>query len=532
MGISSWFDSTDLMSAVPPHATIWPWVTIALSSAMISGYGVIAFNWYFQEKLARHADARAALARLRNICLASLVCSYVFFATDMPWLIWRVYDLTLLGLACYTWSYALGMRGMALVDERLAQMQELEQSARRYREIAELLPHMVWTADSAGNVDFSNARWRDYAGDNRTWLDAIHPDDRDAATARWTEATSARVPMSFEVRLGGVRGHRTFVVKATPIVHGDAVKWLGACADIEDQKLLAAEKEMQAKQKSFFLNALSHDLRAPLHNVLLNAHLLKLSVTGSDDVESVNMIVENTVAAGDLVTKLLDFAKVGAEDTNVIEPVSVAATLQQIVRRFQPIAEQKGLYLRCTDADAGVMTDRQKIERIISNLVDNAIKYTPRGGVSIGLSAVNDEVAVCICDTGIGIPAEKIPYLFDEFYQVDNHERDRSKGFGMGLAICRCLARHIGGDVRLAHTGPGGSCFEVVVDRAGGNRGRGRGRGGGGGGGGGGAIASADVAGASASGRAGCDVGADRGGRPDRTNRDLPSPAPVRLCGV
>jgi PAS domain S-box-containing protein len=516
MSIPSWLDTADLSPTAAPHGAVWPWVTISLSVIMIAGYGVIAFNWYFQWKLARHTDAHAALVRLRNICLASVVCSYVFFATDMPWIIWRLYDVTLLGLALYTWSFCLRMHGLKLVDERLAQVQQLEQSAERYREIAELLPHMVWTADADGQVDFSNDRWRAYAGENRSWLEAIHPEEQRDAIAHWTASTSAKVPVTMEVRLGGLRGgYRTFVVKATPVVHGEAVKWLGACADIEDQKLLAAEKEMQAKQKGFFLNALSHDLRAPLHNVLLNAHLLKLTVKGHEDVESVNTIIENAVAAGDLVTKLLDFARAGAHDANQVQNVSVAATLQQIVRRFQPVAEQKGLYLRCTDVDAQVVTDRQKLERIISNLVDNAIKYTSRGGVSIGLSAVDEEVAVRVCDTGIGIPAENVPYLFDEFYQVNNHERDRSKGFGMGLAICRCLARHIGGDVRLAHSGPAGSTFEVVVNRRGTG---GADRGAGGNGVGIGAEAP--------------DIGADRGGRPGGTAGDRPHPAPSRLCGV
>src|SRR5581483_6268408 len=166
------------------------------------------------------------------------------------------------------------------------------------------------------------------------------------------------------------------------ISRGDGVKWLGACADIEAQKQLVAEKELQARQKTFFLNALSHDLRAPLHNVVLNAHLLKLSARDPADVQSVGMIIENAVAAAELVTRLLDFARIEAQDKNVVEPVSLGATLHQVVRRFQPISEQKGLYLKVTgDRDVKVLTDRQKLERIISNLVDNAIKYTSRGGV-------------------------------------------------------------------------------------------------------------------------------------------------------
>ena len=452
----------------------WAWMTIALSLLIAIGYAVIAFNWYFQNKLPRTAESKAALARLRGICICCCLCGSILYWTEMPWLMWRIYDAILAIVVVRTWSFVMNMRGIGLVNERLAEADELERSARKYRQIAELLPHMVWTAGADGQIDFQNQRCHEYTGDERRWIDAVHVDDRLYARTEWEKAIRTREPMTVEVRLGGTSGYRTFVVKATPIVQGDAVRWLGACADIEDQKLLAAEKEMQARQKSFFLNALSHDLRAPLHNVLLNAHLLKLSARDPADVESVSMIMENVAAAGDLVTRLLDFAKVGAQDDNVVEPVSIAQVLQQVIRRFTLVAEQKGIYLRQSESpDIFVQTDRQKLERIVSNLVDNAIKYTRQGGVTLEIARRGTEVAIRICDSGIGIPPESVEYLFDEFYQVNNYERDRAKGFGMGLAICRCLARHLGGDVRLANTSREGSCFEVILQTIGADR-RGR----------------------------------------------------------
>jgi nitrogen-specific signal transduction histidine kinase len=526
---------------------LWPWLTIALAATVAIGYFAIAVNWYFHSKLPGRSESRAAgaaLARLRGIFLFGVVSAVAFCVNDMPWLVWRLYDAALLALVVYTWSFIYQMRdGVATLDERLHQMAELEKSAARYREIAELLPHMVWTARADGSVDFGNQRWREYASDNRTWLEAVHPDDRARALARWSCAIGARAPMSLEVRLGGSqpgggggagggggggqRTYRTFVVRATPIVKGAAVKWLGACADVEDQKLLAAEKEMQARQKTFFLNALSHDLRAPLHNILLNAHLLKMSPRDEQDVEAVNLIMENAIAAGDLVTRLLDFAKVGGEEQNVIEVFALEPVLQQLVRRFAPSAEQKGLslgYERCGDGggdanvEVRVRTDRQKLQRVVGNLIDNAIKYTTRGSIRItcvtqaeqgtesggGGEESGGKVYVRVSDSGIGIPQENVPYLFDEFYQVNNHERDRSKGFGMGLAICKSLARHIGADVRLLRTGADGSCFEIALD---------------------GAVV-VTPAGAAAG------VRADRGGRPVGAEGDRADPAAAGLCGV
>lgn len=446
----------------------WAWLTLALSAVVAVGYVVIAFNWYFQAKLVARRESHAALRRLSLIVACCGAFGVWFFLSDMAWPAWRAYDLVLIGLAVHTWSFAFKMRGLGLVDERLAQTEELERSANRYRDIAELLPHVVWTAAGDGRVDYSNRRWADYAGDGRAWLETVHPDERQEVVAWWDHVLEARVPASREVRLRDAGGaYRTFVVSASPIVRGEAVKWLGACADVEDQKRLAAEKEMQARQKTFFLNSLSHDLRAPLNNVVLNAHLLKMAASNPSQVENATVIVDNAVAAGELVNKLLECATSDEPERGVADVVPLATVLQQVARRFQPIAERKGLSLRVlADTDVELLTDRQKLERVVANLLDNAIKFTDRGGVTLELAG-GEGIRVRICDTGIGVPDAAAPYLFDEFYQVGNHERDRNKGFGMGLAICRNLARQLGGDVRLAGTGPGGSCFEIVLDGCG-----------------------------------------------------------------
>jgi signal transduction histidine kinase len=523
MNLLSWLPGSS--GGRPPAEMLWAWITILLSAVVAIGYCVIAVNWYFQSKLTNQtAQAKASLSRLRGIWLSCAICGYTLYATEMPWYLWRLYDAILLVLAARTWWFVFQIRGPGLVTE-------LEESARKYREIAELLPHMVWTATADGVVDFSNQCWRNYcrgpsiSGTERTWLDAVHPEERDAVLARWKKALIEREPMTVETRLaGGTGAYRSFVVKATPIVHHGATKWLGACADIEDQKLLAAQRELQAKQKSFFLNALSHDLRAPLHNVLLNAHLLKMSrepgEAGGEEAESVAMIMENAKAAGELVTRLLDFARVGAQDQNAIERVPLTGMLCQIARRFQPAAEAKGLYVMVHGDEEGIASsDRQKLDRIISNLVDNGIKYTQRGGVSMEVVGEEGTVAIRITDSGIGIPPEAAPFLFDEFYQVSNHERDRSKGFGMGLAICKALADQIGADVRLARTGGEGSCFEIRL------------------------RAANNVAAASNSEREPANGeqqqpaepardGPDRGGRPAGASGDHSHPAPAGFCGV
>jgi signal transduction histidine kinase len=290
----------------------------------------------------------------------------------------------------------------------------------------------------------------------------------------WRAAVEKRRSGSVEARLVGADGAcRTFLISATPIISGHAVKWLGACADIEAQKQLAAERERQARQKAFLLNALSHDLRSPLNVVALHAEVLRTCVKADDDrgggqlVESARLITENAVAAGELIGRLLDFARVGSLDRNMTERVSLSGILEQVHRRFQPVAEGKGLFVRLGDGSdldgLALSTDRHKVERIVGNLVENGIKYTPRGGVTVGAVRVDggQAIAIQVRDTGIGVPRDKAEALFDEFMQIGNDERDRRKGFGLGLAICRALAQQIGATVRLASTGPEGSCFEL-----------------------------------------------------------------------
>jgi signal transduction histidine kinase len=443
----------------------WAWLTITLSVLVVVGYVAIAMTWYLQSRLTQAPDATTPLARLGAIVLGCGVCGCWFSVSRMSWPAWRLYDGMLLALAVYACWFALRMRGLRPVRERLARVDALEHSVQKYYGIAELLPHMVWTATAEGRVDFCNRRWAEYAAGGRTWLESVHPDGRQLVLARWREALRTRQPMTVETRLRGRAGYRTFVVSAAPVTQGDVVRWLGACADVENQNLRVAEKDAQARQQAFLLNALSHDLRAPLHNVAMNAHLLKMTASEPDQVESADVIVENAVAAGELVTKLLEVAKAGGHDSTVIAPISAGEVLGRVARRFLPVAQRKGLYLRVSTADGDVClaTDRQKLQRIVGNLLDNAIKYTHRGGVTLELLRTGQGARIRVSDTGRGVPPDSVGCLFDEFYQVDNEGNDPKKGFGMGLAICRDLARQLGGDVRLAGTGPNGSCFEVTI---------------------------------------------------------------------
>src|SRR4051794_18190097 len=228
------------------------------------------------------------------------------------------------------------------------------------------------------------------------------------------------------------------------------------------------ESREDARRKSYFLNAVSHDLRTPLNGVLLQANLVEIGAqTGDRELlaESLAQIKSCAAASAELLNNFLEYARVDwAMEKNALATVDLAAVLQGIVRLSMPAAEQKGLYLRAqAPTHLAMRTDRVKLERILNNLVSNAVKFTEQGGVRIEVERAGSGVEIHVIDTGIGIAPEAQERLFDEFYQLHNRERDHRKGFGLGLSIARRLARHLGGDVTVDSAPGRGSRFSVVL---------------------------------------------------------------------
>ena len=244
---------------------------------------------------------------------------------------------------------------------------------------------------------------------------------------------------------------------------------LGRSASLAND--LAKSRE-QVDRKSFFLNALSHDLRTPLNGLILNANLAELSLGSNDHAklsEALANIKAGTSAAAELIDTLLDYARLDASGE---EPETSTFCLVQlvgdIIARFRPHAAVKKLDLRLLHSAPermNVTSDRRRLERIISNLLDNAIKFTSAGSIRVQIEAsqTGGAAEIQVIDTGSGIDPIIQEQLFDEFFQVHNHERDRSKGFGLGLAIARRLARQLGGDITVDSAVGRGSRFTLVL---------------------------------------------------------------------
>jgi two-component system, sensor histidine kinase len=146
--------------------------------------------------------------------------------------------------------------------------------------------------------------------------------------------------------------------------------------------------------------------------------------------------------------------------------MSVRALLQRIEAGYRPVAREKGLQFRVEATDALVHTDPVLLERLMRNLVDNAFKYTATGSVTLHAEENGTAVRIVVRDTGRGIPAAERERVFEEFYQIGNPERDRSRGLGLGLAIVRRLAQLLGLEVKLESEPGCGATFAVSVPLA------------------------------------------------------------------
>jgi signal transduction histidine kinase len=229
-----------------------------------------------------------------------------------------------------------------------------------------------------------------------------------------------------------------------------------------------ARSQDESRRKSFFLNAISHDLRTPLNGLLLHANLAEIHVA-ADDHEAVQQSITEIKASvrltADLLDGLLEYARLETgTDFAVPTQFALDELLGEVFRSHQALAARKSISLqRPAPIGLTLKTDRLRLERILNNLVGNAIKFTPAGSVSIDVESSSQSVKISVVDTGIGIAPEHQQRLFEEFYQVHNHERDRQKGFGLGLAISNRLVHQLGGELTV-HSVPGqGSRFSILL---------------------------------------------------------------------
>ena len=253
------------------------------------------------------------------------------------------------------------------------------------------------------------------------------------------------------------------------VVNRDELGALAANVNRTSEELGRLYQQLEAANlaKSRFLAAASHDLRQPLHALNLFVTQLRRETDQAEQARLVARIDASVAAMNELFNALLDISKL---DAGVVTPsiseFPVDHLLNRVEMTFAAASREKGLRLRVVSSQAFIRSDFILLERILLNLVSNAIRYTVRGGVVVGCRRRGGALRIEVWDSGIGIPEDQRGSIFREFYQLPAAERDRSGGLGLGLAIVDRLCRLLGHPIELISQLGRGSRFVVVVATA------------------------------------------------------------------
>jgi signal transduction histidine kinase len=249
---------------------------------------------------------------------------------------------------------------------------------------------------------------------------------------------------------------------AAPLLNRDGAV-MGAVVAFRD---VSAEREFDQLQ-SDFISLVSHELRSPLASISASVELMMESPADAQVAQEMLPIVhaqsQNLIQ---LVEDILDISQIDAGQVKVREePVTLLPTLRRLAAEFQRETDQHHLFVKAQEPIPFVMADRSKVEMVVSNLLKNAIKYSPSGG-RIMIEVIdtdNGQVVVNIIDEGIGIPEEHQEKVFDRFYRVDTGDDRKIYGHGLGLHISQRLIEMQGGEIWLRSKVGQGSCFSFSL---------------------------------------------------------------------
>lgn len=362
----------------------------------------------------------------------------------------------------------------------------LKQSQAEFFQLADAIPQMAWMTRADGYVDWFNQRWYEYTGTTQedclgwSWTKCIDPNELNRVKAAWDKsiATGERVDIVAPIRAadGTVR---PFLTRALPLKNdeGEIVRWFGTNTDISEQqeiqeelRTVAAQLSDADRKKDEFLATLAHELRNPLAPIRMGLELMKMAGNDPELIDETRETMERqTQQLITLVDDLLDVSRVTRGKLNLRKAdVKISDVIESAVETSTPLIDdsEHALDVNISDPDITIHADPHRLAQVVSNLLNNAAKYTPDGGrISLSVEKTDaNHVAIEVQDTGIGIPADMIDSIFAMFTQIDRSMERSYSGLGIGLTLVRSLVEMHGGTVSVRSEGQDkGSTFTVIL---------------------------------------------------------------------
>lgn len=405
------------------------------------------------------------------------------------------------------------------VTERKLAEEELRASERRFRQLADAMAQIVWTARSDGEIDYLNLRWTEFTGlpqdvGNAGWSQILHADDPPFARRRWAASLQNGEPFEMELRLFDRReqSYRWHLIRTVAVKDdgSDVVRWFGTSTDIDGQKRAEESSRFLPEASSAFagvvdyestlqkvanfaiphfadwsavdvadgdgqlrrlavefLATLAHELRNPLAPLRNGLQVLRMATPDEEMADEAHTMMERQLAQMvHLIDDLLDLSRISRGKIELRkERLELAKALGQAVETSRPTIEQAGhdLLIDVPSGPISVDADMTRLAQVFCNLLNNAAKYTEPGGqIRLSVRRHGAEAVVSVRDNGVGIPAQMLPFVFEMFTQVDRNLERSQGGLGIGLSIVKRLVEMHGGSIEAKSDGHGrGSEFVV-----------------------------------------------------------------------
>jgi PAS domain S-box-containing protein len=330
----------------------------------------------------------------------------------------------------------------------------------QYRALVEHSPMMVWRAGLDTRCDYFNVTWLAFTG--RTleqevgngWAEGVHPEDLDRCVAFYLESFAARRAFEMDYRLRRADGaYRYIFDRGVPYTdaHGEFAGFIGSCVDIDDRRRADEVKQV-------FLTMIAHELRTPLMTLQTSTTLLRRRVAAGKDVEATLAGIDRQV---ERFAKMVD----SLSEASRLEaglPLTLDVALTDLWGLLRDTIETRKEALRAGADQRHTLTldapetllelsaDADRLRQVLLNLIENAIKYSPRGGnVAVRGEVVGAGVAVSVSDSGIGIPEADQPLVLRRFFRASNAAPENFPGVGLGLAIAREIVEAHGGTLSI-----------------------------------------------------------------------------------
>jgi PAS domain S-box-containing protein len=362
------------------------------------------------------------------------------------------------------------------VTEARTAQDEMRASEARLRALANALPQLVWIGDNVGRRSWFNERWHEYTGIEVSalrdygWHRVHHPEHAQRVIEGQLRCFAAGQVWEDNFPLRAADGsYRWFLGRGVPVrdATGAIQEWFGSNTDVT-QQMQALETANAAKRlRDDMIAVVAHDLRNPVHTIALAAATLASDrLADAQRPRLLSIIRQTALNMGRLLDDLLDMSRMDSgtfalSRSRVQAKSLLAATLEQ----FEGRANERGIALDVDlDCDLEILGDHDRLAQVLSNLIGNALKFTPSGGrVEVRCDASEEGVVFCVRDTGPGIAAAHLPHLFERFWKANAAS---AGGAGLGLAIARGIVEAHGGRI-WAESKPGaGTTFRLTVPAA------------------------------------------------------------------